>query len=211
MPRSAPEMPGRLAQSAFQLFSERGFEAVTLDQIAARAGVTKGSFYSHFKSKQDIIRGACAHYYRSYQRRVHEALAPLSDPTQRLRRVLELSVRTCVLDRGNRVFTTEIFALLLQDEEVRRGWMQFYDTVREMYLGLVHAVQVAEREPVPDPRRAVDLMLAAMEGIKMRAAFEPQLGDRCEQEAIVSDLLRILGFPLSSPSFASSAPTQDSK
>jgi len=185
-------MPARLAQSAFELFSQRGFDAVTIDEIAAHCGVTKGSFYSHYGSKYEIVLAACGHYYRAYQRRVHAELAPLTDPLQRLERVLELSVRTCVLDAGNRVFTTEIFALALHDEEVRQGWAQFYDTVREMYVGLLLAVQEVGGSDVGDPRRAVDLMLAAIEGVKMRAALEPHICDREEQRSIVDGLLTIL-------------------
>ncbi|MBC8328258.1 MAG: TetR/AcrR family transcriptional regulator [Planctomycetes bacterium] len=195
MPRAAPLMPAKLAESAFELFSESGFEAVTIDEIAAHAGVTKGSFYSHYRSKQEVVHAACAHYYRGYQRRVHEALASLADPLERLTRVLELSVRTCVLDRGNRVFTTEIFARLLQDDEVRKGWAQFYDTVREMYVGLLMAVEAAGQLEIVDSRAAVDLMLAAMEGVKMRAAFEPRIGDAEEQRAVVAGLLGILSAP----------------
>jgi AcrR family transcriptional regulator len=192
MPRAAPLMPARLAKCAFELFSERGFEAVTLDEIAARAEVTKGSFYSHYRSKQEIIHAACAHYYRSYQRGVHAEIASLTDPLKRLTRVLESSVRTCVMDRGNRVFTTEIFTLLQRDDDVRKGWAQFYDTVREMYVGLVLAAVAVGQIEVSNPRRAVDLMLAAMEGVKMRAAFEIQISDSQEQQFAVDGMLSIL-------------------
>ncbi len=205
MPRAAPQMPAQLAAAAFELFSERGFEAVTIDDIAGHAGVTKGSFYSHYRSKQEIVHAACAHYYRGYQRRVHEALAGLTDPLERLTRVLELSVRTCVIDRGNRVFTTEVFALLLQDDEVRQGWTQFYDTVREMYVGLAMAAEAAGQLEMRDVRAAVDLMLAAMEGVKMRAAFEPQIGGAEEQRAVVAGLLGILSAPPFQP--AATTPT----
>ena len=192
MPRSSPQMPTRLAESAFELFGRRGFDAVTIDEIAAHCGVTKGSFYSHYRSKYEIVLAACAHYYRTYQQRVHGELALVTDPLERLVRVLALSVRTCVLDSGNRVFTTEIFALALHDEEVRQGWAQFYDTVREMYVGLLLAVHAAGGSDVDDPRRAVDLMLAAIEGVKMRAALEPHLCDSEEQRSIVEGLLGIL-------------------
>ncbi len=185
-------MPARLAESAFELFGERGFDAVTIDEIASHCGVTKGSFYSHYKSKYEIVKAACAHYYRTYQQRVHAELSPLTDPLERLTRLIELSVRTCVMDEGNRVFTTEIFALSLHDEEVRKGWAQFYDTVREMYVGLLLAVQGAGESDVADPRRAVDLMLAAIEGVKMRAALEPHICDAEEQRSIVDGLLGIL-------------------
>ena len=203
MPKVAPRMPARLAESAFELFGGRGFEAVTIDEIAARTGVTKGSFYSHFQSKYEIILAACAHYYRTYQQRVHGELALLTDPWDRMVRVLELSVRTCVLDDCNRVFTTEIFALAVRDDEVRKGWAQFYDTVREMYVGLLLATNAAGKTRVDDPRRAVDLMLATIEGVKMRAALEPHLCDAAEQRAIVDGLLGIItGGTVPSPDAA---------
>jgi hypothetical protein len=44
-----------------------------------------------------------------------------------------------------------------------------------------------------DPRRAVDWMLATMEGIKQRAAFEPEICTPDERETMVQGLVRILG------------------
>lgn len=188
-------MPARLAENAFELFAERGFEDVTLDEIAARAGVTKGCFYSHYRSKREILLAACTHYYRTYQRRVQAELAPLIDPLVRLRRATELSVATCVSDRRGRGFTTEVFALSLRDADVRQGWMQFYDSVREMYVGLMLGVQAAGLIDAADPRPAVDLMLATIEGVKIRAVFEPHLSDPAEQQAIVDGLMQILTGP----------------
>jgi AcrR family transcriptional regulator len=185
-------MPAKLAQCAFELFAERGFDKVTIDEIATRAGVTKGSCYSHFRSKHEIVLAACSHYYRTYQQRVQAEIAPLADPLSRLRRMLEYSVRSCVIDQRNRVFTTEVFAMSLQDEPVRNGWAQFYDTVRETYVGLVLAAQAGGELQVVNTRAAVDLMLAAMEGVKMRAAFEHHIADPAEQQSIVEGLFGIL-------------------
>jgi len=192
MPRVAPHMPAVLAECAFALFGERGFDDVTIDEIAAKAGVTKGSFYSHYKSKHEIILAACQHYYRSYQKSAHGKIATLTDPFERLRLVIETAVRTCVIDRSTRIFTTEIFALSLKDEQVRAGWLQFYDSVREHYIGLLTAVQAAGQGSVADPRTAVDLMLAAIEGVKVRAVYEPHIACEEEQKTIVEGLMSIL-------------------
>lgn len=193
MPRLAPEMPQRLARLAFEVFAERGFRDVSVDDIAARAGVTKGCFYSHYRSKQEIVLAACNHYYRTYHQRVHAQLAPLVDPLERLRAALGYAVRTCVIDRPTRVFTTEVFALSLHDEAVRAGWTQFYDTVRQQYVGLVAAACAAGALQCPDPEAAVNLMLSAIEGVKLRAVFEPQIASPDEQTAIFAGLLGILG------------------
>jgi len=48
------EVRGRIVQSARKLFNLHGFEGVTLDQIMSGAGLTRGGFYSYFKSKSDL-------------------------------------------------------------------------------------------------------------------------------------------------------------
>ncbi|RMF95610.1 MAG: TetR/AcrR family transcriptional regulator [Planctomycetota bacterium] len=184
-------MPLRLTQAAFDLFSRYGIDEVTIDRIAAQAGVTKGSFYSHFTSKRDIILAACSYYYRRYLQAVQQEAATRSDPAERLRSVLAYSVKECVANRQNRVFTTEIMTLSQKDEAFRRSWAQFYDAVREFYVGIVVAGKEAGVFDVADPRLAVDVMLAAMEGIKLRAGFEAYLADDDEQARLVESLFRI--------------------
>ncbi|HXX47815.1 MAG TPA: helix-turn-helix domain-containing protein [Myxococcota bacterium] len=44
-----------LERAARALFSGRGFEATSIDDIAARAGVAKGAFYHHFAAKEEIF------------------------------------------------------------------------------------------------------------------------------------------------------------
>ena len=201
-PRLAPVMPTRLAQSAFELFAARGFASVNLDQIAAHAGVTNGSLYWHYNSKHELLLAACNLYYRQWHAAVNAAIAPLPDPLERLRAALAFSVHSCVMDRQNRMFTTSLFLLMQEDKPVQSGWAQFYAAVREFYIGLVAAAQAAGRLPPGNARRRVDLMLEAMEGLKLRAGFEPHIAEPGELQAIVGSLLDIF-----QPKIAPSMPT----
>ena len=45
----------RLTRAAMALFLERGFEATTLDDIAAAADISRRSFFHHFASKEDVV------------------------------------------------------------------------------------------------------------------------------------------------------------
>jgi AcrR family transcriptional regulator len=193
VPSAAPaQNPPDLVGAAYALFSKRGFDDVTLDQIAEAAGVTKGSLYHHYDSKHALMVAACNYYYRTYQQRLNRELAPIADPLEKLRHALSASIRSCVVDCESRVFTAEIFAHALQDAQLRSSWAQFYDSVREMYVGLVEAARVSGQLRVRDSRAAVNMMLATIEGIKQRAAFEPEIAAPSQQQAMRDWLIRIL-------------------
>lgn len=49
----------KLVGAARALFAERGYAAVSVDEIAACAGLTKGAVYYQFKDKRDLFRAAC--------------------------------------------------------------------------------------------------------------------------------------------------------
>ena len=52
--RKRVETSARLTREAFKLFVARGFEAVTLDEIAAAAGISRRTFFHYFESKEDL-------------------------------------------------------------------------------------------------------------------------------------------------------------
>lgn len=48
--------PGELIQAALDLFVEKGFAATRAEEVAARAGVSKGTLFLYFQSKEDLLR-----------------------------------------------------------------------------------------------------------------------------------------------------------
>ncbi|MFE6758885.1 TetR/AcrR family transcriptional regulator [Streptomyces sp. NPDC057684] len=52
---SKPTARIRLADAAFALFDERGYEQTTVDEIAERAGVGRTTFFRHYRSKEEVI------------------------------------------------------------------------------------------------------------------------------------------------------------
>ncbi len=55
--------PGELAAAALELFVERGFAATRLDDVAKRAGVSKGTLYLYFDSKEDLFKAVIREGY----------------------------------------------------------------------------------------------------------------------------------------------------
>jgi len=52
---SRPSARDRLAEAAFDLFSERGYEQTSIDDITERAGLGRTTFFRHYRSKEDVI------------------------------------------------------------------------------------------------------------------------------------------------------------
>ncbi len=55
MQRRSEETKSKILEASVKLFSARGFNAASVDDICAEAGVSKGAFYHHFESKQALF------------------------------------------------------------------------------------------------------------------------------------------------------------
>jgi len=175
-----------LAETAFALFEEHGYEAVTMEQIAATADVAKGTLYNHFPVKEALLR----HYFHLQiveQAPVLEAeLAALDDTIERLVRLLQhaadwaerhrrywpyylhyrLSMR---LDdtRNERSGLDAVFIRLIGDAQQAGRLRRDRDTVelvhyfRFLYLGaMTRWIAVPDRSLMEEYRNMLDLFLA---------------------------------------------------
>lgn len=68
-----------------ELMEERGFEAVTLAQIAARAKVGRTSVYNHFADKEDLLLEYIAYETSHFVSNLRHALKDVNDPEEQLR------------------------------------------------------------------------------------------------------------------------------
>ena len=79
------ESKAKLLDAALQVIRAKGYSATTIDDICYAAGLTKGSFFHHFRSKQDLALAATTHF--SQMAGSLFAAAPyqsLPDPVDRL-------------------------------------------------------------------------------------------------------------------------------
>ena len=85
-PRTKPteERRADLLDAAEHLALERGVDGITVDQITARTGVSKGTFYLYFDSKDQVLQALRDRYVTAFMRRQAEAVAGATDPVARV-------------------------------------------------------------------------------------------------------------------------------
>jgi AcrR family transcriptional regulator len=94
MPRSSRRPPPRLSPedwelAALDVLEHDGLRAVTINRLARGLGVTKGSFYWHYKSREDLIVSMLARWERTHTDETIEALAAIEDPRRRVEVLFE--------------------------------------------------------------------------------------------------------------------------
>lgn len=136
--RKRAETHGRIQTEAMRLFLAQGFDAITLDDIAEAAGVSRRSLFHYFGSKEDIVFSTKAGFPEMIRAAI--AARPADEP-------LMLMVENALADMSVRHTTTEsrALALLIRDTPaLRAGDQAKYDAVER-----VMADALAERAGLP--------------------------------------------------------------
>ena len=82
-----------LISAGRRLYSERPFDAVTVDDIVQAAAVGKGSFYNHFTDREALVRAITAEIRASVETAVTRANAGVEDPARRMARAVCVYLR----------------------------------------------------------------------------------------------------------------------
>ena len=77
-----------LIKATYHEVAEKGYSAVTLQDIAKRAGVSKGSTLYYFATKEDLFLGALEWIINEVHERIHQAIATASDPIGKMKAVI---------------------------------------------------------------------------------------------------------------------------
>jgi len=103
MGRWSPDAGGRLAQAAFELFMERGYEQTTVADIAKRAGLTERTFFRYFTDKREVF----FHGAESLKAEMLRALAEVPADCSTIEAVQIAAEAIASVLRGRKKFSTE--------------------------------------------------------------------------------------------------------
>lgn len=72
-------------RAALELIAEQGMQALAVEPLARRMGITKGSFYWHFPSRESLLQQALEQWEEHDSRNLNKALGEIDHPRDRLK------------------------------------------------------------------------------------------------------------------------------
>ncbi|MGH7125048.1 MAG: TetR/AcrR family transcriptional regulator [Stellaceae bacterium] len=133
-----PNARTRLLDAAMQVIRAQGYSATTVDDICRAAGLTKGAFFHHFRSKEDLAVAAAAHFSEMAESLFGGApYRELADPLERLLGYIDF--RAAIIDGPIPQFTCLLGTMVQEAYDTHPAIRQACDTG----IG-VHAAGVAK-------------------------------------------------------------------
>jgi AcrR family transcriptional regulator len=110
----------RLIRAARDVIAEKGFHRVSLDEIAARAGLTKGAVYDNFKSKDELFLAVVAVWATERLQRFAWPVGREGSLQERMRRLADAVIADAAQSQSEAPMRAEFLLYTLTHEEVRR-------------------------------------------------------------------------------------------
>jgi AcrR family transcriptional regulator len=177
----------KLLAAAEEIFARDGFEAAQLETIARAANRTKGSVYSHFRSKDDLFLALYESRTRREIDRIFKVISTCRSQEESLSRFKKLLVELS-RDKTWFLLTLEFKLYSIRHPESRERWVQSYDMIRLAERELLHEKLFGGLRK--DRRQRLNTGVAAIAPVLSALALETFF----EPKHLASDKLRVLLF-----------------
>ncbi len=176
MPKLRPDVKDErrrsLIDAAWRCAAESRFVEMTIDEVCAAAGVSKGAFYGYFESKRELLIGLLDDDASALDRILEEIGGSSSSGVERLRRFSE-AMTAHARDPGRAQVRAELWATVLGDPELRDHFAAAGARRRlRLRAWIEEGVESAELRDVPANALA-SLLLATADGLMMHATIDP--------------------------------------
>ncbi len=183
----------KLLQAAETIFTRDGFAAAKLEQIAEKAGYTRGAIYAHYKSKEDLFLDLLEQRMVGKMATMRTLLEGATSPEERLEKFrMQMLSMTCDRSWALLILEFKLFALRQPKlkTRMRKLMLMMHSTTGDEFLHLIYG-KVKPREKHAIERR-LSLVGSIMSAAVLESHFRPALRDDKDLETVLSELLSFM-------------------
>lgn len=177
----------RILDAAASLFARRGYYNANVDEIIQQSGTSKGSFYFHFPSKEQMALGLVDQLSERLVRKLERSVASESDPLQRIPLAIDAVLLT--FSKQRKLAQILLVNIVGQGRSMDRKFLP----IRDKFAGLIkkeldRAVEAGAIRPV-DTNLVSKLWLGALSEVILRWLLQEKPRPLMESAPEVRDLL----------------------
>ncbi|HLA82955.1 MAG TPA: TetR/AcrR family transcriptional regulator [Thermoleophilia bacterium] len=189
--RRREETRQKLLDSAFSVFATRGYERATVDEIVRDAGFSKGAFYVHFESKEDLFWAMLEGRIDYLQDTMRDALDTTQSVADNERRILEAIFALDKKDKHWPALFVEFVAHAARNERVREKLHEMYRRWHRFTVEMLEEGRQAGRVRTDiDIEFMASVTMALIEGSLMQSRLAPE---SVNLDKMVEPMARLLG------------------
>lgn len=182
-----------LLEAARRIFARDGFEASRIEDIASATGHTRGAFYAHFSSKEDLFFALLEEDAGERLRVLRAVLEKYPSPEERLQALRDYYVAR-VADRQWVLLTLEFKLFALRHPKLRARLARTHRRIREslkleMISKLIPELMQGERESRELRRVALE---AVLNGLVLEHAYDPETLSQSQAVNVLGRMFDVL-------------------
>lgn len=193
MQQRSEETRARIIESAIKLFSARGYNAASVDDVCEEAGISKGAFYHHFESKQALFLALLDRWLQTIDNAI-EASKDKTVPETFMEMTAAFPYIFKTADQGLPMFL-EFWLQASRDKKIWEAGIAPYRRYHRYFTSLIKkGVEEGSFVDV-DPELASRMIVSTAMGLLLQSLLDPK-GAKWEQVArdstnlLVNNLLK---------------------
>src|SRR5712692_8665541 len=154
-----------ILRTAARLFQQRGYDATSMNDVAAALKLSKGGLYHHFQSKDEILFEIMNHAMEITQERVLDPVRGIADPEERLRSLIRRHIEVVLSVRDR-----EITVMLHENHPLSPSLRRRINTRKKDYVHFVESLiaelqRARQSKGIVSPRAAAFALLGMINWI----------------------------------------------
>ncbi|WP_241010730.1 TetR/AcrR family transcriptional regulator [Mycobacterium camsae] len=161
----------RLISAAIDVFAEKGYGQVTIKDVCAAAGYTRGAFYSQFESLEELLFVIYHQWTAQIAEEVRSAVEA-GDPVNDLPAIVARIVETLLLEREWLLIKVDLLAVAARNPELAQRWSVHRGKLRLTIEELLVARGIGLHESVASASDTAQAIIALYDGLATQLLLE---------------------------------------
>lgn len=188
------ETQAKILDAAEVIFSKQGFENTQLEEVAARAGYTRGAIYAHYSDKEDLFLALMQHRVLTQLTAILQAIE--AEPKVNKRPgIFKRWIASQVNDRNWSTLVLEFKLYALRRPRSREKLLSMYDTMRKLsgdnFIGMLFGDKLDKHSRAAVERRLA-VIGAILGAVILESHLQPKVLSKPHLQRVLEDLFDTL-------------------